>query len=90
MTMEDEAAELRVSSKRVNPNLAAKNTTDDDIHYRAANSHAYYIGMLNDKTTVTWMPGYGLHWCATCNLNECAHTKRVADWQETHPPPVMA
>jgi hypothetical protein len=85
---DEETGELRVTSKRVNPNVAARNATDDEIRYRAANGHAYYI-QIGPKTTVTWMPKYGLHWCATCNLNECAHTERVAEWQETHPPPVM-
>lgn len=79
-----------ISSKRVNPNVAARNCPDDAISYRAANSHAYYIRMeLHPPVTVTWMPKYALHWCATDNVNECSHTERVAEWQETHPPPAM-
>jgi hypothetical protein len=78
------------TSRRVNPNVAAKRLPDDAIEYRAANSHAFYLRLaLTPAVTVTWMPKYGLHWCATCNLNECVHIKRVAEWQETHPPPVM-
>jgi hypothetical protein len=87
---EEIPGELRVSSKRVNPNVAARDLPDDAIEYVAANSHAFYLRLhLKPLVHVTWMPKYPKHWCATCNLNECAHIERVADWQETHPPPVM-
>lgn len=90
ITDEEIPGELIITSKRVNPNVAARGLPDDAIEYAAANSHAFYIRLLlKPLVYVTWMPGYSLHWCATHNLNECEHTKRVAEWQETHPPPVM-
>ncbi|MDP9201177.1 MAG: hypothetical protein M3P26_04500 [Gemmatimonadota bacterium] len=54
---------------------------DEMIAIRGENSHAIYIG-LGTKITVTWMGGYQLYWCATCNVNECEHTRRVKKWRE--------
>lgn len=54
---------------------------DEEIALAGENSHAMYY-KIGKKVTVTWMPGYKLFLCLTCNLNECAHTKRLERWME--------
>jgi hypothetical protein len=48
---------------------------------QATNDHAEYW-RIGPNLTVTWMPGYKLYLCLTCNRNKCDHTERLRKFRE--------